>query len=173
MSTNKQIFVSQHFMAIEIAKIFEPEKQRKLAAMRENDTILPSPHLIYEKEIVIQKRNQKFLSTKFSQIPNNKKKFNLKSRTSSRFDFVFSTSCQEDGVEIPEFVSNLIAKRLLNSKDDCDICCDYSLLAKELNENNIWARYIVSNLENNNIKIGIEKLAQNEQKKLLNKFKSA
>jgi hypothetical protein len=173
MSTNKQIFVSQHFMAIEIAKIFDPEKQRKLGAMRENDTILPSPHLIYEKEIVIQKRNQKFISTKFSEIPTNKKKINLKSRASSRFEFALSTSCQEDGVEIPEFVSNLIAKRLLKSKDDSDICCDDFLLVKEFNENNHWARYIVSNLENNNIKIGIETLAQNEQKKLLNKFKSA
>jgi hypothetical protein len=171
MSTNKQIFVSQHFMAIDIAKIFDPEKQMKLLAMRENQTILPSPHLIYQKESIIQRRNKTLavLQTSRNKINNI---LNLKARKNSRFDFILKTNLEHDGVEIPDFVSEIIKKSLLKFKDDTDISIDMSL-AEEYNENNPWARYIVSNLENNNVKIGIEKLAQNEEKKFLNKFKSA
>ncbi len=189
MTTNKQIFVSQHFLAMDIANIFHQEKKNKLQAMRVNKNILPSPNISYEKDIVMQRELDNINNTRNENLQIKKDYFNsslnfnnstwsqlqLKLRSSSRFNFILSSYSQCDAVEIPEFVTSLISKKLCLSKDDKDLNLLYEnkTLLREYNEHHPWARYIVSNLADMQIRVGIEKLAENEEKIFLNKFKSA
>lgn len=188
MNTNKSIFVSQHFLAMNVAQIFNPEKHSKLIAMKANKTFFPSPHTIYEKDIVIEQRKK--LGCTFGDI-------NCKKREKSRFDFA-SRAALNEPVEVPDFISKLIQKNISmflkmkkftplldtycfvnnssTSKDDERInyftFCDKNLL-REYNENNHWARFVISHNNNETFKIALEKLAKEEEMKFLLKFKSA
>lgn len=63
MNGDSSIFLQQQIQAIELADILSEKTKYLLKQMKQNKTILPSPHTIYDKEIVIEeikKRLNKF-----------------------------------------------------------------------------------------------------------------
>lgn len=82
MSTNKSIFVYQHLLAMDIAEILNEDKKKKLLLMKSNKTFLPSPHTIYDKEIVIEHCKKMSIQKEFTINPNNQKAESIISSTS-------------------------------------------------------------------------------------------
>jgi len=181
---NKTIFESHHLLAIKIADLQNPEKILALFQTRDSKTVFPPPSKIFEKELI---KNNFDLGTQTSLTLgklNGAKKETIKEinkykiRNESRFNFIHNT--RDQPVEIPKFISYLITKKLKRFsffkniiQDDEDFTYFDKVLISEFNENNPWARHIVALNNNVKIRIGIEKLAENEAKYLLNKFKSA
>jgi len=58
MNTNKSIFLSQHYLAMKIANIFNEQVKSALIAMKSNKSFFPTPASLYEKDIVIERSKQ-------------------------------------------------------------------------------------------------------------------
>jgi hypothetical protein len=189
MNINKSIFTSQHLLAMNIAGIFNPEKKERLLLTRLNKTYFPSPNSIYTKDMVIDQLRRRgddsaSFSTNNSSLDNYESSPVFRQRSSSRFNFTLPTL--EDTVDIPQFVSVLIAKKcsqFTRISSNASFCKSYQNeddltyfdgnLIREYSENNPWARDIVGNCGNERIRIQIEKLAEKEQMEILKKFNSA
>jgi hypothetical protein len=186
MNTNKTIFTGQHYLAMRVADIFNPEKKNRLFMTRQVNTVFPSPYTIYSKEIVLdQLRRRSEDSAAMS--TNNCTLDNImishlipvfRERKTSRFGF--NLPSLDQGVEIPSFVSYILAKKCTqmafynsyNHRDEDHSYLDKTLI-REYSDNNPWAREIIGNCGNEKIKIQIEKLAEKEQMQILMKFNSA
>lgn len=58
MNTNKSIFLSQHYLAMRVADIFNTQVKSALIAMKSNKTFFPTPATFYDKEIVKERQKQ-------------------------------------------------------------------------------------------------------------------
>jgi len=187
MNTNKSIFTSQHYLAMRVADIFNPEKKNRLFMTRQVHTVFPSPFTIYSKDIVIDQlrrasEDSATLSTNKSSLDNNLS-YHLtpifRERKTSRFGFCISSN-NDEGVRIPSFVSYILAKKCsqlafynsYNLKGEDPTYLDKTLI-REYSDNNPWAREIIGNCGNEKILIQIERLAEKEQMNILMKFNSA
>lgn len=52
LSSNRTIFAEQHSYAIKIADIYNPEVKKKLLNCKKEDTVFPSPGLIYKSSLI-------------------------------------------------------------------------------------------------------------------------
>jgi len=140
--------------------------------MKSNKTVFPSPYLIYEKGFIIE--NEKKIKEK-EEKNNMQKKIIYPIRKQSRFDFVSNTNVANTSVDVPIFIHSIIKKRFFSLdkqySDDWGFCYLDKTLVREYTENNDWARFIVN--INNPKKNELMRMIEEEEKKLLNKFKSA
>jgi hypothetical protein len=178
--------------------VMNPEKKKRLMAMQNNKTVFPSPHTIYEKEIVTEKY---FSSDKNSndsrknstcETGNSIRNKLFSGKQNSRFDFarknnrkISKTSeCNstiDDSVEIPLFINDLIYKKFSRYsffkkiiKDDEDLTYFDKNLIREYSESNPWACFIMSNIKDRGFfESKIEKLVDREKILTINKFNSA
>lgn len=142
---------------------------------------------IYSRNLLYKAREKSRFNFVNNNFNYNSKNFNSNSSSNSlSFSNLYSNFTKnnfDENFEVPSFVSYLISKKCSrysffknfstpsNSADDF-IYFDKNLI-REYNDNNPWARFIVSTVNNQTLKIGIEKLAQKEQLKILKKFNSA
>jgi hypothetical protein len=187
MNTNKSIFASQHILAMKVADIFNIGKKERFLAMKNNKTQLPSPHTIYEKEIVIEylrsisSGSDNFVNHKAKKVITISRLF--RQREKSRFGFAAKTEKNDSitqGIEVPSFISKLISKTFSMyslserpSKVDDEIFYNDENSQKKISERDEWAEFIYSfngGLKNDK---SMRKLSENEEFILLNKFNSA
>jgi hypothetical protein len=61
MNINKSIFLSQHYLAMKIADVFNEQVKSSLLAMKANKTFFPTPASLYDKEVVKERMKQLFV----------------------------------------------------------------------------------------------------------------
>jgi hypothetical protein len=187
MNTNKSIFTSQHYLAMRVADIFNPQKKNRLFMTRQVNTVFPSAFTIYSKDIVLDQlrrtsEDSATLSThtcSFDNTLTHSVTPVFRERKTSRFGFCISSS-NDEGIRIPSFVSYILAKKCTqlafykshNLNDEDHLYLDKSLV-REYSDNNPWAREIIGNCYDEKILIQIERLAEKEQVNILMKFNSA
>jgi hypothetical protein len=141
MNTDKSIFVSQHYLAIEIGNVFDDQKRKLLEATAGDKTYLPTPSTLYSKELVESYTKPKLTISNGSLFKTSKR---------SRFSFINKDSSNDttaNSIEVPDFICNILNKEL--SSYSKFKCCDDSLLSSEKLFNNCpndhpWADFVAS-----------------------------
>jgi hypothetical protein len=170
---------------MKIADIFNATKRTIIIEMKYLKSIFPCPSIIYEKDIVLEQMNRLGMGIATEDLDNSLNKSGkcpsnplFKAKDRSRFDFTINSNTVNDSVNVPQFISKFISKnfalfyfRKKIFKDDYPV--NYLIgnsIFREYNEYNPWARFIISN---DGERIFLEKLAEDEEKQFLKKFKSA
>jgi hypothetical protein len=144
MNTNKSIFISQQFLAIQLGGVFDPEKRKHLESTYSDLTYLPTPSTVYSKELVesYSKNNKIYNYTNGSLFKTSKR---------SRFIFIDNSGSDsvdtiDNSIEVPDFICNILNKGL--SRFSKFKACDDSFLSSErlylVPNEHPWADFIAS-----------------------------
>jgi hypothetical protein len=139
MNTNKSIFLSQHYLAIELGEILQPEMKKFLESTKGNITYFPTPSIIYDKDMVETYSAQTYSCSKGNLF-----------KTSGRSRFGFNNgeeldSTQNDSIEVPDFICNILNKNL--SRYSHFKSCDDSFLDQKVFKfpsSHPWAEFMTS-----------------------------
>jgi hypothetical protein len=126
-------------IAIRLADIYKVDLKINFLETRNNKTFLPTPSTIYDKEIVIDNDRTVIENRGNLYKTSNKSRFSFERLNSS-------TSTDDSFVEVPEFVSSILNKKLskfsmFKKLDDTFLYRDTLL---DCNENHPWAKFIMA-----------------------------
>jgi hypothetical protein len=149
MNTDKTIFLSQHYIAIEIGNIFNEEKRKLLESTKESITFLPTPSTLYTKDIVVSysKRGEALSFTNGNLFKTSKQ---------SRFNFINSddsvgaslNTTIDSSIDVPEFICKIINSKL--SRYPHFKACDDSFISSDMSsrtnlpQEHPWVEFITS-----------------------------